>query len=109
MRRRGYNRMNLAYVHRLLIAADQQPDAHLKVLGWRADCEVRLMAEAGLVEATLNDSEDESFTSINRLTDLGRTFLRAFKDSPIPVAPWRAPVEGMAGEWNLNPKPTPTR
>jgi len=99
--------MNLAYVHRLLIAADQQPDAPLKVLGWRADCEVRLMAEAGLVEATLNDSKDGSFTSIDRLTDLGRTFLRAF--SRIPVAPWRAPVEGMAGEWNLNTRLMPTR
>lgn len=95
--------MNLAYVHRLLVAADQQPDEHLKVLGWRANYEVRLMAEAGLVEATLNDGKDESFTSINRLTDLGHTFLRAFKGSPIPVAPRRARVEGMAGEWNLNP------
>jgi hypothetical protein len=95
--------MNLAYVHRLLIAADQQPDAYLQVLGWRADCEVRLMAEAGLVEATLNDGGNESFTSINHLTDLGRTFLRAFKDLPIPTGPRPARIEGMAGEWNLNP------
>jgi len=95
--------MNLAYVHRLLIAADQQPDEHLKVLGWPAACEVRLMAQAGLVEATLNDGKDKSFTSINRLTDLGHAFLRTFRGSPIPVARLRAGVEGMAGEWNLNP------
>jgi hypothetical protein len=95
--------MNLAYVHRLLIAADEQRDGHLKVVGQRADCEVRLMAKAGLVEATLSDGNGEPFTSINRLTDLGRTFLRALKSISIPTSPRPAQVEGMAGEWNLNP------
>jgi hypothetical protein len=97
------NKMNLAYVHRLLIAADEQPDEHLKVLGRRADREVRLMAGAGLVEATLSNGKGEPFTSINRLTDLGRTFLRAFKSISIPTGPRRTRIEGMAGEWNLNP------
>ena len=77
------NKMNLAYVHRLLIAADEQPDGHLKVLGRRADREVRLMAGAGLVEATLSNGKGEPFTSINRLTDLGRT--RAKKSLPSPA------------------------
>ena len=97
------NKMNLAYVHRLLIAADEQPDGHLKVLGRRADREVRLMAEAGLVEATFSDGKEQSFTAIKRVTDLGHTFLRAFKDLPIPTGPRPAQIEGMAGEWNLNP------
>jgi hypothetical protein len=95
--------MNLAYVHRLLIAADEQRDGHLKVVGQRADCEVRLMAKAGLVEAILSDGKGEPFTFINRLTDLGRTLLRAFKSISIPTRPRPAQVEGMAGEWNLNP------
>jgi hypothetical protein len=38
------------------------------------------MAEAGLVEATLNDGATGSFTSINGITVSGRSFLRAFKD-----------------------------
>src|ERR1700720_389631 len=102
MRHRG-NRMNLAYVHKLLVAADQQPCEYLKVLGWLAGCEVRLMAEAGLVEATINDGKEETFTAIKRVTDLGPAFPRAFKDSPIPTGPRPARVEGMAGEWNLTP------
>jgi hypothetical protein len=34
---------------------------------------------------------------------LGRTFLRALKSISIPTSPRPARVEGMAGEWNLNP------
>ena len=97
------NKMNLAYVHKLLVAADQQPYEYLKVLGWLAGREVRLMAEAGLVEATFSDGKEQSFATINRVTDLGHAFLRAFKDRPIPAAPRPARTEGMAGEWNLNP------
>ena len=97
------NKMNLAYVHKLLVAADQQPHEYLKVLGWLAGREVRLMAEAGLVEATFSDGKEQSFTAIKRVTDLGHAFLRAFKDSPIPTGPRPARIEGMAGEWNLNP------
>jgi hypothetical protein len=95
--------MNLAYVHKLLAAADQQPYEYLKVLGWPPGREVRLMAEAGLVEATFSDGKEQSFTAINRVTDLGHAFLRAFKDSPIPTGLRPARMKGMAGEWNLNP------
>jgi hypothetical protein len=82
---RGSNRMNLNYVHELLVGADKQRHGFLKVRGRKADREVRLMADAGLVDATLSDGKDGSFTAINRLTDLGHKFLRAFKDPPIPA------------------------
>jgi hypothetical protein len=103
MRESGEHRMNLSYAHKLLVAANQQRHGFLQIRGRQADREVQLMAEAGLVDATLNDGKDESFTAINRLTDLGHKFLRAFKDSPIPTGPRRARVKGMAGEWHLNP------
>jgi hypothetical protein len=95
------NRMNLAYVRKLLIAADEQPHGFLQIRGRRADREIRLMAEAGLVDATLSNGKGEPVTAINRVTELGQTFLRKFKDAPIPSR--KAPKKGMAGEWNLNP------
>lgn len=95
--------MNLSYAHKLLVAADQQRHGFLQIRGRRADHEVRLMAEAGLVDATLGDGKKESFTAINRLTDLGYKFLRTFKDSAMPTGSRPARKAGMAGEWNLNP------
>jgi len=41
-----------------------------------------LYAHELLVAATLSDSKTKSFSAINRLTDFGRTFLRALKDPP---------------------------
>lgn len=76
--------MNLTYAHKLLIAADEQPYGFIKLRGVAADREVRLMAAAGLIEATFNDGREGSFTSINRLTAHGQSFLRAFKDKPLP-------------------------
>jgi hypothetical protein len=61
------------------------------------------MAEAGLVDATFSDGKDESFTAINRVTDLGHKFLRTFKDTSAPRRRRSARKKGMAGEWNLNP------
>jgi hypothetical protein len=72
--------MDLRHAYELLAAAEKQPNGFIKVHDRRADHEVRLMAEAGLVEATLNDGAKGSFTSINGITVLGRSFLRAFKD-----------------------------
>jgi hypothetical protein len=74
--------MNLLYANKLLVAASEQSHGLLRIHGRHADRQVRLMAEAGLVEATLSDGKTKSFTAINRLTDFGRTFLRAFKNSP---------------------------
>ena len=76
--------MNLTYAHKLLIAADEQRHGFIKLRGVAADREVRLMAAAGLVDATFNDGREGSFTSINRLTAHGESFLRAFKDTSIP-------------------------
>ena len=87
--------MNLPYAHKLLTAADEQRHGFIKLRGFQADREVRLMAAAGLVDATFNDGQEGSFTSINRLTARGENFLRAFKDDPIPevdsdLPPFRA-------------------
>jgi len=76
--------MNLPYAHELLTAADEQRHGFIKLRGFQADREVRLMAAAGLIDATFNDGREGSFSSINRLTASGESFLRAFKDDPIP-------------------------
>ena len=75
--------MNLRYAHKLLAAADGQRHGFIKLRGLQADREVRLMAAAGLIDATFNDGREGSFTAINRLTASGKSFLRAFKDHPI--------------------------
>ena len=74
--------MNLPYAHKLLTAADGQRHGFIKLRGCQADHEVRLMTAAGLVEATFDDGEEGSFTSINRLTAAGETFLRTFRNQP---------------------------
>jgi hypothetical protein len=76
--------MNLPYAHKLLAAADEQPYGFIKLRSLQADREVRLMAAAGLIDATFNDGREGSFTSINRLTAAGDSFLRTFKDQPTP-------------------------
>lgn len=78
--------MNLPYVYELLMAADGARHGFIKLRGFQAEHEVRLMAEAGLVDATFADGKEGSFTSINRLTDAGETFLRAFAGQWIPSA-----------------------
>lgn len=75
--------MNLAYAHKLLTAADEQRHGFIKLRGDEADREVRLMAAAGLIDATFNDGGEGSFTSINRLTAHGESFLRVFKNNPL--------------------------
>lgn len=76
--------MNLPYTFQLLAAADETRHGFIKLRGFQADQEVRLMAAAGLVDATFDDGKTGSFTSINRLTTTGETFLRAFKDRLVP-------------------------
>jgi hypothetical protein len=77
--------MNLSLAHSLLVAAEEQPYGFLNV---RGDAElvreVELMAEAGLVEASLGNAPHEAFAVINRVTDQGHAFLRAFKHQPPP-------------------------
>jgi hypothetical protein len=74
--------MNLAYVYQLMNSAHEQRH---EVRGSHADREVRLMASAGLVEATLDDGKEGSFTAIDRVTASGHAFLRIFKDVPMPM------------------------
>lgn len=83
--------MNLPYTHQLLTAADAQRHGFIRLRGAPADHEVRLMAQAGLVEASFDDGKEGSFTAINRITETGHTFLRAFKRNTIPDA---ATVDG---------------
>lgn len=77
--------MNLPYTYEVLAAADEQRHGFMKLRGIQADYEVRLMAQAGLVEASFGDNKKGSFTSVNRVTETGQTFLRTFKDHPIPA------------------------
>lgn len=95
--------MNLAYAYKLLVAADEQRHGFLKLHGRHADHELRYMADAGLVDATLSDGKDESFASINRVTASGHAFLRSFRDQPIPDAARQTRTKGVASEWDLNP------
>ncbi|HSP45603.1 MAG TPA: hypothetical protein VLO30_06390 [Chthoniobacterales bacterium] len=74
--------MNLNLVHRLLKAADGQPYGFFKVRGAHLAREVELMASAGLVEAASTIRGLETLAVINRVTDSGHSFLRAFKDQP---------------------------
>jgi len=78
--------MNLRLVHRLLQAANDQPYGFFKVRGEHLAHEVETMAAAGLIEATGTVHGLETFAVIKRITDSGRSFLRAFPDQPpLPV------------------------
>jgi hypothetical protein len=96
--------MNLPYTYELLAAADEQGHGFIKVRDVETDHEVRLMAEAGLVEATFNDGHEGSFTSITRVTATGQTFLRAFKDRTIPAAAnlGKSSHAVLAAKWKAN-------
>ena len=70
----------------LLTAANDQPYGFLKVRGADLAREVELMAAAGLVEASPTAHDPETCTVINRVTDGGQSFLRAFQKAPLPAA-----------------------
>ncbi len=70
--------MNLPHAYALLSAADQQPYGFIKLRGSEADEEVRLMAGAGLVDATFNNGTPGAGTAILRILEPGYAFLRAF-------------------------------
>ncbi len=74
--------MNLDLVHKLLKAANDQPHGFLKVRGTELTREVEMMADAGLVEAAETVQGLETYTVINRVTDAGHSFLRAFRNQP---------------------------
>ena len=82
----GRHAMNLPYAYALLLVASKQAGA-LKLTGREADAEVRQMAAAGLVDATVNDGRTDSVTSIIRILPGGASFLRTFNDHPPVTAP----------------------
>jgi hypothetical protein len=77
--------MNLPYAYEVMAAANEQRHGFIKLHGMQADREVRLMAGAGLVEATFDDGKEGSFTAINHVTATGQAFLRVFQKFPMPT------------------------
>lgn len=76
--------MNLIYANELMVAAGQQGDRNLSVTGSRGCRQGGLMADAGLLEMS---HQGATQVSIDRLTDLGRTFPRTFAVGPgLPAA-----------------------
>jgi hypothetical protein len=95
--------MNLPYTYELLAAADEQSHGLIKLRGIQADHEVRLMTQAGLVEATFNDGKEGCCTAITRVTEAGQTFLRALKDHTTPVeATLTASQAAVMTKWKAN-------
>jgi hypothetical protein len=88
--------VNLRLVHMLLTAANDQPYGFLKVRGADLAREVELMAAAGLVEASPTMHGEETYAVINRVTDRGDSFLRAFQDDPPPGDSSEAQVLSLA-------------
>jgi hypothetical protein len=71
--------MNLDTVHAILAATTEQPYGFLKIGDANLEPEVREMAEAGLITATLRDGKTNSFTAVNGVTESGLQFLRVFR------------------------------
>lgn len=71
--------MNLDTAHAILIATTEQPHGSLKIADPRLEPEVREMAAAGLITATLKNGKAGSFTVVNSVTDAGLQFLRVFR------------------------------
>jgi hypothetical protein len=67
--------MNLARTYQLLIAIGKQRHGFLEITDPEVKNDVREMARAGLVEATLNDGKEGSCTAIYRMTVAGQAFL----------------------------------
>ena len=68
--------MHVPYTCGLLTAANDQRHRSLKLRGLRADHEVHLMEEAGLVSATFAADKQGPFASINRVLPAGQDYLR---------------------------------
>jgi hypothetical protein len=80
----------------LLVAANEQPYGFLKVRGADLSHEVELMASADLVDASSTVHGLETYAVINRVTDSGQAFLRAFKDQPPPVPSYESQTLSLA-------------
>ncbi len=72
--------MNLIYAHRLLLDRSQ-PGTQPLLISDRAECtQLQDLAAAGLVEVTRRGTFTAPAITLERLTDLGHTFLRAFPE-----------------------------
>ena len=71
--------MNLDLVHAILLATTRQPYGFLKIANSRLEPEVREMADAGLIVATLSDGKPGSFSTVKSVTEEGLKFLRVFR------------------------------
>jgi hypothetical protein len=67
--------MNLARTYQLLIAIGKQRHGFLEITDPEVKNDVREMARAGLVEATLNDGKEGSCTASYSMTAAGQAFL----------------------------------
>jgi hypothetical protein len=76
--------MNLPRVYQLLLALPKQRQGILKITDATAEKDVREMANAGLVEATLSDGKEGAFTAINSVTVAGQAFLLSFRGHNCP-------------------------
>jgi hypothetical protein len=91
--------MNLNLVHRLLKAANEKPHGFLRVRGSQLAREVEMMAAAGLVESAGTVHGLDTYAVINRLTDSGQSFLRAFGEQPpLPGRPRNGSTRTRATE-----------
>jgi hypothetical protein len=71
--------MNLDNAHAILVATTEQPHGFLKIADPKLEPEVREMAAAGLITATLSGGKEGSFTAVKSVTDSGLQFLRVFR------------------------------
>ncbi|MDQ3546775.1 MAG: hypothetical protein M3429_09740 [Verrucomicrobiota bacterium] len=82
--------MNLIDAHRLLLAGSRQGEQQVLVSDRFEAAQLQEMAAAGLVVVTRPGTLTAPSIILERLTDLGRTFLRDFPQGPpgaeIPLA-----------------------
>ena len=71
--------MNLDTAHAILVATTKQAHGFLKIADPKLEPEVREMAAAGLITATLRDGKAGAVTAVKSVTDSGMRFLRVFR------------------------------
>lgn len=71
--------MNLDNAHAILVATSEQRHGFLKIVDPKLEPEIREMAKAGLITATLRNGKRGSFTAVNSITESGLQFLRVFR------------------------------
>jgi uncharacterized protein YaeQ len=70
--------MNLARTRTALLAIQRYEHRALRIWRSRNEADVREMADAGLIAASISDGSPGSLTSTCAVTEAGRNFLRIF-------------------------------